>query len=171
MKEISGRIWRFGDHVNTDVIHPPDFYSLDPAKVKQGLFHGLDPEFHKRFAANDLIVAGCNFGCGSSRETSVLSLKLNRVGAIVAVDFARIFFRNATNNGIPCLTLKEPSDIERIAPRQKGRIAFDDWILELDDGRRVELIPVSRFILRIWEAGGLLAMLESGEFTLNGMRG
>ena len=87
MRDITGTAWCFGDHVNTDVIHPPEFFSLDPERVKMGLFRGLDPDLHQRFRANDIVVAGRNFGCGSSRETSIRSLKLNRVGAIVAIDF------------------------------------------------------------------------------------
>lgn len=160
MDEIVGRAFVFGDHVNTDVIHPPQFFSLDPARVKRGLFHGHDPELQPRLLPNDLIIGGRNFGCGSSRETSSRSLKLNQIGAIVAVDFARIFFRSATNNGIPCLTFRDPSDHARIVAEEQVRVSLDHWTLTTAAGERIELVPVSDFIRRIWRAGGLLETLH-----------
>jgi 3-isopropylmalate/(R)-2-methylmalate dehydratase small subunit len=97
-RTVTGRIWLFGDDMNTDVIHPPSFFSLDPEKVKRGLFHGYDPTIQPNIQPDDIIVAGRNFGCGSSRETSIRAIKLNQIGAVIAVDFGRIFFRNATNS-------------------------------------------------------------------------
>jgi len=156
---IAGNAWCFGDHVNTDVIHPPEFFSLDPERVKKGLFHGFDPELQKRFRPSDVVVAGRNFGCGSSRETSIRSLKLNRVGAVVAIDFARIFFRNATNNGIPCLTFENPFDATHVWPGERVRICFETWTLTTESADRIELTPAPDFILSIWQAGGLLETL------------
>ena len=161
LADIVGNAWCFGDHVNTDVIHPPEFFSLDPERVKIGLFHKLDPELHKRFRRHDVLVGGRNFGCGSSRETSIRCLKLNRVGAIVAVDFARIFFRNATNNGIPCLTFRNPFDATHVWPGERVRISFATWMLTTESGDRIGLTPAPEFILRIWHAGGLLETLSS----------
>ncbi len=160
MEPIRGRVWVFGDDMNTDVIHPPEFFSLDPEKVKKGLFHKLDPTLQPRLQPGDVFVAGRNFGCGSSRETSMRSLKLNGVGAIVAVDFARIFFRNATNNGLPCLTLRDPADRERLALGRRVEIDPAKGLLTLDTGERIELEAPGSFVLKIWEAGGLLAMLN-----------
>lgn len=159
MNDIEGTVWRFGDHVNTDVIHPPDWFSLDPETVRTGLFRRFDPSLQARFRPGDLLVAGCNFGCGSSRETSVRSLTLNRVGAILAQSFARIFFRNATNAGIPCLVFADPGDLERVAAGRTARVSVADWTLTLDDGARVALEPVPEFVVRIWRAGGLLETL------------
>lgn len=159
MREIAGNAWCFGDHVNTDVIHPPEFFSLDPERVKEGLFHGLDPQLQQRFRADDIVVAGRNFGCGSSRETSIRSLKLNRVGAIVAIDFARIFLRNATNNGIPCVSFSNPFDASYVWPGERVRISFETWTLTTQSGDRLEIVPAPEFILRIWRAGGLLETL------------
>src|SRR6202008_295367 len=99
-------------NLNTDVLHPPNYYSLAPDVVRSGLFKGIDPDLQARVRPGDLIVAGKNFGCGSSRETSIRSLKLNGIAGIIAIDFARIFFRNATNHGIPCVCLAEPSAVE-----------------------------------------------------------
>ena len=160
MELIRGRVWTFGDDLNTDVIHPPEFFSLDPEKVKKGLFHKLDPTLQPRLEAGDVFVAGRNFGCGSSRETSMRSLKLNGIGAIIAIDFARIFFRNATNNGLPCLMLRNPDDQARIVAGQRVSIDAAKGALTTDAGERIELEPPGSFVLRIWEAGGLLAMLD-----------
>jgi 3-isopropylmalate dehydratase small subunit len=160
MNDIAGRAFCFGDHINTDVIHPPQFFSLNPERVKQGLFHNYDPTLQPSLLPNDIIVAGKNFGCGSSRETSIRSLKLNRIGAIVAVDFARIFFRSATNNGIPCLVLERPADGAKIAQGQRVRISFQESALVLESGEALKLSPVPEFIRNIWRAGGLLETLS-----------
>lgn len=159
MNRISGRAWTFGDDLNTDVMHPPSFYSLDPERVKRGLFHGLDPELQPKLLPGDVLVGGRNFGCGSSRETSIRSLVYNRIGAIVAVDFARIFFRNATNNGLPCLRFARAEDRHRIEAGQVLHISIDDWKLEIDGGDLIDLEPAGEFVRRIWRAGGLLALL------------
>jgi 3-isopropylmalate dehydratase small subunit len=160
VKPASGAAWTFGDDVNTDVIHPPQFFSLDPAVVKRGLFHGLAPDMHERIRGGDILVAGRNFGCGSSRETSVQCLKLNGVAAIVAVDFARIFFRSATNNGLPCLTFAHAPDRARIVAGQRIEISYADSTLATDTGDRIALAPVGAFVRRIWEAGGLLEVAD-----------
>ena len=160
---IEGNVWRFGEHVNTDVIHPPDFFSLDPEIVRKGLFHRYDPELQPKIQPGDIIVAGRNFGCGSSRETSIRSLKLNHIGAIVAVDFARIFFRSATNNGLPCLTPVDPEALGRLAFEGRARLSFDDWTLTGADGSAVALAPVPDFVRRIWSAGGLLQTLPTSK--------
>ncbi|EWC60214.1 3-isopropylmalate dehydratase small subunit [Actinokineospora spheciospongiae] len=159
---VEGRVWRFGDDVNTDVIHPPAFYSLDPDKVRRGLFHGYDPTIARDLRPGDVFVAGRNFGCGSSRETSIRAIKLNEVGAVVAVDFARIFFRNATNNGLPCLTFARPADLELV--EAGTRVVLDPVAATLTcaDGTVVELVPPGEFVREIWAAGGLLNLLPTG---------
>jgi 3-isopropylmalate dehydratase small subunit len=160
---IRGRIWLFGDDLNTDVIHPPQFFSLDPEKVKRGLFHGLDPTIQPNLLPGDILVGGRNFGCGSSRETSMRALKLNQIGAIIALDFARIFFRNATNNGLPCLTFANAADLGRLRQLQPAQIEPAQALLTTEDGLQIQLEPPGHFILSIWQAGGLLAMLPSGD--------
>lgn len=158
MDNIRGRIWAFGDDVSTDVIHPPEFFSLDPARVKRGLFHGFDPTIQPRMRLGDIIVAGRNFGCGSSRETSIQSLRLNGIAAIVAIDFARIFFRSATNNGLPCLTFARAEDGAPLRSGEAATISLRSWALRTGDAD-IQLEPVGAFVRGIWEAGGLLALL------------
>jgi len=165
MKQLSGRAWVFGDDINTDVIHPPQFFSLDPTVVRRGLFNGLDPELQGRLEPGDIIVAGRNFGCGSSRETSIESLKLNQIGAVVAVDFARIFFRSATNNALPCVNFADPADRERIHAGQWIELCFDEWTLCTDAGDRINLHSAGSFVRSVWEAGGLLQLFGTGSST------
>jgi 3-isopropylmalate dehydratase small subunit len=159
MSVIAGRVWLFGDDVNTDVIHPPAFYSLDPDKVRRGLFNGYDPEMQPGIEPGDVLVAGRNFGCGSSRETSIRSIKLNEIGALVAIDFARIFFRNATNNGLPCLTFADPGDLARLRKGQRITVDTDAATLRTEEGEAIALTPPGDFVRRIWAAGGLLNLL------------
>lgn len=160
MNSIHGRVWLFGDDINTDIIHPPQFFSLDPEKVKSGLFHGYDPTIQPNLQPGDVLIGGRNFGVGSSRETSMRSLKLNQIGAIVALDFARIFFRNATNNGLPCLTFRNPADRERLQRKhERVEIVPQEAILRTESGEVIPLDPPGHFVMKIWEAGGLLAML------------
>ncbi|MFJ7239307.1 hypothetical protein ACIQWB_19505 [Streptomyces olivaceus] len=159
MTPIRGRTWLFGDDLNTDVIHPPQFFSLDEEKVKRGLFHGLDPDIQPNLRPGDVLIGGRNFGCGSSRETSVRSLKLNGIGAIVAVDFARIFFRNCTNNGVPCLTLAQPDQRDLLRAGRTVEIDPTAGRLTTDAGEHVSLDPPGEFVQRVWQVGGLLALL------------
>jgi 3-isopropylmalate/(R)-2-methylmalate dehydratase small subunit len=153
------RTWVFGDNLNTDVLHPPSYYSLDPEIVRSGLFKGIDPELQARVEPGDLIVGGSNFGCGSSRETSIRSLALNGISAVIAVDFARIFFRSATNCGIPCLSLVEPNELALFLHGGRAQLQLEAECIVFEDGRRVELQPVGAFVRKIWSAGGLLGLL------------
>ena len=159
MRTIRGRAFVFGDDVNTDELHPPQFFSLDPEKVKAGLFHGIDPTLQSQLVPGDILVAGHNFGCGSSRETSIRALKLNQIGAIVALDFARIFFRNATNNGLPCLTFQCPEDRARVRAGERLVIEPAKGTVVTEQGEEIALAPPGSFVLQIWAAGGLLNLL------------
>lgn len=101
---ISGRVWNFGDHVDTDVIIPGKYLRTTDMKVFAAhAMEGIDPEFSKKVRPGDIIVAGDNFGCGSSREQAPLALKYAGVSCVVARSFARIFFRNAINVGLPII--------------------------------------------------------------------
>jgi len=162
---LHGRTWVFGDNLNTDVLHPPQFYSLDPERVKVGLFKGVDETLQERLLPGDLVVAGRNFGCGSSRETSIRSVKLNGIAAIIAVDFARIFFRNATNHGVPCFLFEDDTSPRAFRSGALGRLDPEACVLENDAGDRARLAPVGRFVRRIWDAGGLLGLLTTEGVT------
>ena len=104
--KITGRVWKYGDDVNTDVIFPGKYtYSIsDPKEMALHALEDLDPGFVTAVRPGDIIVAGKNWGCGSSREQAVVCLKEAGVGAIVARSFARIYFRNAINQALPIVT-------------------------------------------------------------------
>ncbi len=101
---ISGRVWKFGDNVDTDVIIPGKYLrTTDMSVFASHVMEGIDPQFSKKVQKGDIIVAGKNFGCGSSREQAPLALKHAGIACIVAESFARIFFRNAINVGLPII--------------------------------------------------------------------
>ncbi|KKG07384.1 3-isopropylmalate dehydratase [Methanosarcina sp. 2.H.T.1A.6] len=101
---IIGRVWKFGDDVDTDVIIPGKYLRTKDMQVFAAhAMEGIDPEFAKKVKEGDIIVAGNNFGCGSSREQAPLALKYAGVSCVVAKSFARIFFRNAINVGLPLM--------------------------------------------------------------------
>ena len=113
MAIIIGRVWKYGDDVNTDVIFPGKYtYTVtDPKEMAKIALEDLDAGFSKKVQPNDIVVAGKNFGCGSSREQAAFCLKYAGVGAIVARSFSRLYFRNCINAGLPALTLPESADI------------------------------------------------------------
>jgi len=100
---IKGKAFKYGDNINTDVIYPGKYvYTImDPEEMAKHALEDLDPDFVKNVEKGDIIVAGKNFGCGSSREQAVTSLKYAGVSAIIAKSFARIYYRNCINNGFP----------------------------------------------------------------------
>lgn len=104
---IKGKVWKFGDDVDTDVIIPAKYLrSVDKTIWPKHVLEGLDPSFSAKVGRGDIIVAGRNFGCGSSREQAALAIKWAGISAVVAESFARIFFRNAINNGLPLIEAK-----------------------------------------------------------------
>ncbi len=113
-EKITGRVWKYGDDVNTDVIFPGKYtYSIkDRQEMAQHALEDLDPDFVKKVRPGDIIVAGKNWGCGSSREQAVICLKEIGVGAIVARSFARIYFRNCINEGLPIVTCDAVDSVE-----------------------------------------------------------
>jgi methanogen homoaconitase small subunit len=107
LNRISGRVWKFGDNIDTDVIIPGKYLRTTDMNVfASHVMEGIDPEFSKKIKKGDVVVAGKNFGCGSSREQAPLALKHAGIACIVAESFARIFFRNAINVGLPIIEAK-----------------------------------------------------------------
>ena len=152
---MRGRVWKYGDHVNTDVIIPGRY--LDDYDVRSMAKHALedlDPRFARDVAYGDVIVAGRNFGCGSSREQAPLALKHAGVGAVVATSFARIFFRNAVNVGLPVVELDATGMFERgdvaLINLEKGIIVNETT------GRTGRFEPLPDFLLDILRDGGLV---------------
>jgi 3-isopropylmalate dehydratase small subunit len=159
---ISGRVWKLGDHVNTDVLHPSSYFSLDAGRVEEGVKEGMGRlgTALKRQSLEDglIIVAGENFGCGSSRETSVRGLRHFGVRGVVAASFARIFMRSLINLGIPTLECREIHPLVRDGDRV--HLNFRDGWIELDGGKCISFSPLDIHVKKILEAGGLIPYLR-----------
>lgn len=158
------RIWKFGNDVDTDQIVPGRYapYMRPDADVGEAAFIEARPEFAKNAQPGDIIVAGSNFGCGSSREYAVTALKRRQVGAIIALSYARIFFRNSINLGIP---LYEAPEIVRDVP-DGAEISLDIPGQRLVAGDKVyRLPPMPIFAQEIISAGGIVPYIkEHGRF-------
>ncbi|CAK6481107.1 3-isopropylmalate dehydratase [Peribacillus castrilensis] len=109
---IRGRVWKYGDNINTDIISPGQYMSQPVEKQAEHAMGAIDPDFAKKVKPGDIIVAGHNFGSGSSRETAQMVLKHHQIGAIVSTSFARIFYRNSINVGLPVVEMKDTSVIQ-----------------------------------------------------------
>ena len=110
---IQGKVWKYGDDVNTDVIFPGKYtYTInDPHEMAKHALEDLDPSFVGGVKKNDIIVAGKNFGCGSSREQAATCLKFSDVGAVIAKSFSRLYFRNGINTGLALIQCTEAIDL------------------------------------------------------------
>jgi len=108
---LRGRVWTFGNDVDTDVIIPVQYCSsTDPQEFGKHCMEGIDPDFHKKVRLGDIMVANKNFGCGSSREPAPIAIKAIGISCIIAKSFARIFYRNGFNVGLPLLECEDASD-------------------------------------------------------------
>ncbi|MCK5686832.1 3-isopropylmalate dehydratase small subunit [bacterium] len=152
---IVGKVWKYGDDINTDVIFPGKYtYTIsDRKEMAEHALEDLDSEFAKNVQKNDIIVAGKNFGCGSSREQAATCIKEAGAGAIIAKSFSRLFFRNAINEGLPVVECPEAVDLLK-----KGDTAEVDFIngkLKAG-GKEFDFVKLPPFILEIFNDGGLL---------------
>jgi len=150
-----GRVWKYGDNVNTDVIFPGKYtYSvLEPEEMARHALEDLDPDFAKKVRPGDIIIAGKNFGCGSSREQAATCLKYVGVQAVIARSFARIFFRNAINQGLPALQSEEAVD----SIKDGEEVEIDFSLGEIKSKKGVyKFSPFPESVLGILEEGGLI---------------
>lgn len=156
---IRGQARLVGDDVDTDAILPGRYLSLqDPAAMAVHVFEGVDPEFAGRARAGDILIAGRNFGGGSSREHAPLALKALGLGAVIAASFARIFYRNAVNVGLPIFV--SPSAVG--AARQGVRVSIDPDSGEIRIGDRLYVAdPPSDVVAAIIAAGGLVPWVRA----------
>ena len=150
---LTGRVWRFGDDVDTDAIIPGRFLTLyDPAELAKHAFEGTRDDFAGGAKKGDVIVAGTNFGCGSSREHVPLALKGAGIRVIVAASFARIFYRNAINSGLLPLVCKGAAELR---DGETAEVDLEAGTLTAG-GKLYELEPVPAFLREIVDAGGLV---------------
>ena len=157
-----GRAWVYGDDVNTDVIFPGKYtYTIkEEAEMARHALEDLDPTFAERVAAGDVIVAGRNWGNGSSREQAVTCLRAAGIRVIIAQSFARIYFRNAVNNGL--LPIVCPEAVAAIQPGEAVTVDPERCVVRCLSGE-YPFPPLSPSIAAILQAGGLLPMLRSSQ--------
>lgn len=157
---IKGKVWKYGDNINTDVIFAGKYtYTVTERKdMAQYAFEDLDPEFKANVKPGDIIVAGKNFGCGSSREQAVIALKEAGVAAIIAPSFARIYFRNAINEGLP--TLENSEAIDHINHGDEITVDLDKGEIITADGKTFKFPPLPAEVMKIMTAGGLVPYLK-----------
>jgi len=156
--KIRGRIIRLGDNVDTDVIIPARYLVTHEADVlAKHVFEDYYPEFRAKAAGGAIVVAGENFGLGSSREHAVIALKHSGVKAIVAESFARIFYRNSINLGLPALILKGREGLDRLKDGEEAELDVANGVLTIiKSGEKFSCDKMPEFIMKIIEAGGLI---------------
>lgn len=158
-KRIEGRVLKFGNNINTDIISPPQYMELGIEKSSKYAMSAICPDFLHRVQTNRILVAEDNFGSGSSRETSPLSLKYLGVEAVVAKFFARIFYRNAINVGLFVLECK---DTDRICEDDRLQIDYEKgMIYNLTKNENYTCTKIPAHLFPILESGGLVEFLRN----------
>ncbi|MCI6869776.1 MAG: 3-isopropylmalate dehydratase small subunit [Selenomonadales bacterium] len=160
-----GKVWRYGDNIDTDVIIPARYLnSFDPKDLAAHCMEDSDEHTEAPFAQNvvegDIMVGGKNFGCGSSREHAPIAIKAAGVPVVIAADFARIFYRNGINIGLPLLEIG--SDVEKISHGDKLRVDTATGTIEnLTTGDVFHAQPLPGFVQEIAKAGGLINYIKN----------
>jgi 3-isopropylmalate/(R)-2-methylmalate dehydratase small subunit len=151
-----GKAHKFGDNINTDIIIPARYLNIsDPAELARHCMEGIDSEFVSRVQPGDIILAGANFGSGSSREHAPIAIKAADISCVIAVSFARIFFRNAVNIGLPILECEEA--VEKSDPGDSLEVELATGQIEnVTKGLSFRAKPYPDFMLGIISAGGLV---------------
>ncbi len=162
---LTGRAHIFGDNINTDYIIAGKYTkTLDFTSLAEHVFEDIAPGFSKRVRPGDIVAAGRNFGCGSSREQAPIAIKYAGISAILAKSYSRIFFRNAVNQGIPCFLC----DTDDIVQDDTVTVNIGQNFVELaEKGKRIPLEPLSPVMLDILREGGLVKYLKkNGKYIL-----
>ena len=149
------KVWKFGDNIDTDIIIAARYLNTSDEKIlATHIMEDADPEFSKKISAGDVIVAGENFGCGSSREHAPIALKAAGIGAVIAKSYARIFYRNSFNTGLLILEIKETDEINE---GDELKIDVDNGtVVNLTNGKEYKFSPIPPFMQELLNAGGLI---------------
>ena len=157
---FTGKVFKYGDNVDTDVIIPARFLnSSEPAELAAHCMEDIDPAFASKVKKGDIIIGGKNFGSGSSREHAPLAIKSSGVACVIAESFARIFYRNSINIGLPILVSTEAAT----NIKEGGRISVDldtGQINDLDQNKVYQSEPFPEFMQEIIKAGGLIEKIR-----------
>jgi 3-isopropylmalate/(R)-2-methylmalate dehydratase small subunit len=157
---MKGKIWKFGNDIDTDLILPGRYLVLRSEKdLAEHVMEGTDPEFPKKVNEGDIIVGGKNFGCGSSREHAPIAIKGAGISAVVAESFARIFYRNSINVGLPLIEVKNIS--KHVSEGDELEIDMEKGILkDLTTDKELEIKRLPEFMRNILNKGGLIPHLK-----------
>ena len=160
---LQGKVFKYGDHVDTDVIIPAKYLvTADPVELAKHCMEDIDRDFSSNVQKGDIIVGGVNFGCGSSREHAPLAIKGSDVSCVVAKSFARIFFRNAINIGLPILECIEAVDAAQMGDELS--VDTDNGIIKnITKGTQYTTAPFPEFLQNIINSGGLINSLKEVE--------
>ena len=164
--KIEGRVWKFGSDIDTDAIIPARYLNQsDPKELAKHVMEEERPEFLRAVKKGDLLLADKNFGCGSSREHAPLALKAAGVSCIIAKTFARIFYRNSLNLGLPLLECPEAS--EGIKDGDQVRVNLNTGeIFDLTQNRKFDANPIPAFMQNLLKDGGLIPHLRKQKSNL-----
>ncbi|MBQ4190983.1 MAG: 3-isopropylmalate dehydratase small subunit [Clostridiales bacterium] len=159
--KVKGIVHKYADNVDTDVIIPARYLnSAEPEHLKQHCMEDIDAEFAGRVSEGDIIVAGKNFGCGSSREHAPVAIKASGISLVIAEDFARIFYRNAINVGLPILECPEAA--QAVKAGDELEVDFDTGVItDITSGGTWQARPFPEFIKNLIDRGGLLEYTRS----------
>ena len=160
--KTQGTVFKYPDNVDTDVIIPARYLNTSNAQeLAKHCMEDIDPEFVQKVTPGDIMVAGWNFGCGSSREHAPLVIKTCGTGCVIAKSFARIFYRNAINIGLPILECEQAA--EEISANDEVSVDFDTGIItDITTGKTYQAAAFPEFIQNIIQKGGLLVSLKEG---------
>ena len=158
-----GKVHKYGDHIDTDVIIPARHLATqDPKELAAHCMEDIDKDFIKNVHEGDIMVAGVNFGCGSSREHAPIAIKAAGISCVIAANFARIFYRNAINIGLAILECPEAS--AGISAGDEVKVDFDTGVItDLTSGKTFQAEPFPPFIKDMIAKGGLMASLRAKE--------
>ncbi len=156
---MKGTAWKFGNDIDTDIIIPGRYLIYtDEETLSKHCMEGLDDKFSEKCEKGDFIVAGRNFGCGSSREHAPIAIKGVGISAVIAESFARIFYRNAANVGVPLLEAPGISDL--VSDGDEIEVDMDNGIIKAENGDEITFKKLPPFMLEILEKGGLIEYLK-----------
>ena len=156
MAVVTGKVWKYGDDVNTDVIFPGKYtYTIkERADMAKVACEDLDADFNANAKAGDIIVGGKNWGCGSSREQAVTCIKERGIAAIIARSFARIYYRNCFNEGLAIIIC--PEAVDAIEAGETVSIDFDEFVITTGKGQKIAFPRYPEFVKGLIEDGGLI---------------
>ncbi len=157
---MQGKVWKFGDNIDTDLIIAARYLNTsEPSELAKYVMEDADPEFVSKMKEGDIIVAGENFGCGSSREHAPIALKAAGINAVIAPTFARIFYRNAFNMGLPIFELPQAAEINE---GDTVRIDMNTGeIINVTQAKTYKFTPIPDFMQELVNTGGLIEFAKN----------